>query len=80
MLLFTGVHCHSFSELEGVVALPEVIINRRAKLRNLVIDRGVVIPPGLVVGEDPDEDTRRFRRTDKGVVLITQPMLDQLQG
>ena len=42
----------------------------------MVIDRGVDIPEGLVVGEDPEEDARRFRRTDNGVCLITQPMID----
>jgi glucose-1-phosphate adenylyltransferase len=31
-----------------------------------------------VVGEDPVLDARRFRRTEKGVCLITQPMIDRL--
>jgi glucose-1-phosphate adenylyltransferase len=44
----------------------------------VVLDRGVVIPDGLVVGEDPALDGRRFRRTDKGICLITQPMIDRL--
>jgi glucose-1-phosphate adenylyltransferase len=30
------------------------------------------------VGEDPALDASRFRRTEKGIVLITQPMLDRL--
>ena len=77
-LLFTGVHVHSYSTLEGVVALPYVDVGRNARLKKVVIDRGVRIPDGLVVGEDPAEDERRFRRTDKGVCLITQPMLDRL--
>jgi glucose-1-phosphate adenylyltransferase len=47
-------------------------------LRNVVIDRGVRIPSGMVVGEDPELDAQRFRRTDRGIVLITQPMLDRL--
>jgi glucose-1-phosphate adenylyltransferase len=49
-----------------------------ARLKNVVIDRGVVIPEGLVVGEDPVLDAKRFRRTDKGICLITQPMIDHL--
>ncbi len=53
-LLFTGVHAHSYSELTHVVALPYVQIHRGARLRKVVIDRGVEIPAGLVVGEDPD--------------------------
>ena len=77
-LLFTGVHAHSYSQLDGVVALPQVQISRKAELKNVVIDRGVVIPEGLVVGEDPEEDARRFRRTDNGICLITKPMIDAL--
>ena len=77
-LLFTGVHAHSFGDLEGVVALPYAQIRRNAHLKNVVIDRGVIIPEGLVVGEDPEEDARRFRRTDNGICLITQPMIDEL--
>ena len=48
----------SFSSLEYVVALPQVIVNRKAELKNCVIDRGVIIPEGLVVGEDPEEDAQ----------------------
>ena len=77
-LLFTGVRANSFSSLEEAVVLPEVIVNRNAQLKKVVIDRGVVIPEGLVVGEDPEEDARRFRRTDRGVCLITQSMIDRL--
>jgi glucose-1-phosphate adenylyltransferase len=44
----------------------------------VVIDSDVVIPEGLVVGEDPELDAKRFRRTDNGVVLITKPMIDRL--
>lgn len=76
--LFTGVRTHSFSQLEGVVAMPYVEIHRSARLKNVVIDRGVVIPGGLVVGEDPELDAKRFRRTDNGICLITQPMIDKL--
>ena len=77
-LLFTGVRANSFSSLEEAVILPEVIINRNARLKRVVIDRGVNIPEGLVVGEDPELDAKRFRRTDKGICLITQPMIDRL--
>ncbi len=75
-LLFTGCRTHSFSMLDHVVALPQVIVNRKAELTNCVIDRGVVIPEGLVVGQDPVEDAKWFRRSEGGVVLVTQDMLD----
>ena len=77
-LLFTGVHCHSYSELERVVALPYCTIHRKARVRNAVLDRGVVIPPGLVIGEDPERDASRFRISETGVALVTQPMIDRI--
>ncbi|MDJ0627155.1 MAG: glucose-1-phosphate adenylyltransferase [Rhodobacter sp.] len=75
-LLFTGVRTHSYSSLEYVVALPYSQVNRKADLKNCVLDRGVDIPAGLVVGQDPEEDAKWFRRSDNGIVLITQDMLD----
>ena len=77
-LLSTGVRVNSWAELEGAVILPYVEVGRGARLRNVVVDSDVRIPPGLVVGEEPDLDARRFRRTEKGVCLITQAMLDRL--
>jgi glucose-1-phosphate adenylyltransferase len=79
-LMFTGVRTHSFSMLEGVVAMPYAQIGRNARLTNVVIDREVSIPPGLIVGEDPELDAKRFRRTEGGVCLITKPMIDALDG
>ncbi len=77
-LLFTGVRVNSFSNLEGAVVLPRVTIGRNASLKRVVIDSDIVIPEGLVVGEDPELDAKRFRRTENGVVLITKPMIDRL--
>jgi glucose-1-phosphate adenylyltransferase len=74
-LLFTGCMTHSWAVLDHVVALPDVHVGERASLRNCVIDRGVRIPQGLVVGQDPEEDGKWFRRTENGIVLITGPML-----
>ncbi len=77
-LLFTGVHIHSFGEIDRAVILPYTRVGRHCRLKKVVIDGGVRIPDGLVVGEDPELDAARFRRTSNGVCLITQPMIDQL--
>ncbi|HEY0281787.1 MAG TPA: glucose-1-phosphate adenylyltransferase [Rhizomicrobium sp.] len=77
-LIFTGVRSNSFSILEEAVVLPHCVIGRNARLRRVVLDRGVVIPEGLVVGEDPAVDAQRFRRTEKGICLITQTMINRL--
>jgi glucose-1-phosphate adenylyltransferase len=79
-LLFTGVRVNSYSEVEDAVVLPYVDIGRLARLKRVVIDRGVHIPEGLVIGEDPEEDARRFRRTEKGICLVTKPMIERLKN
>ncbi|HYD70770.1 glucose-1-phosphate adenylyltransferase [Azospirillum sp.] len=77
-LLFSSVRVNSYSELNECVVLPEVDIGRHCRLSKVVIDRGVEIPEGLVVGEDPEADARRFYRTENGVCLITREMIDRL--
>jgi glucose-1-phosphate adenylyltransferase len=77
-MLSPNVRVNSFSVLDEAVVLPSVHIARNVHLRKVVIDTSVVIPEGLVVGEDPDLDAKRFRRTASGICLITQPMIDRL--
>jgi glucose-1-phosphate adenylyltransferase len=71
---------HSFADISYAVILPEVQIGRHARLHNVIIEHGVRIPSGLVVGEDPDLDAARFRRTANGICLINQAMIDRLEG
>ncbi|MGJ8621938.1 MAG: glucose-1-phosphate adenylyltransferase [Yoonia sp.] len=75
-VLFTNVHTNSYAVLDHAVVLPNVVVHRSARLRQVVVDSGVVIPEGLVVGEDAAEDAKWFRVTDRGITLITQKMLD----
>jgi glucose-1-phosphate adenylyltransferase len=79
-LLFSGVRTHSFSSITESIIMPDCVIGRGVRLHKCVLDSEVVIPSGLVVGEDPEFDTQRFRRTDSGVCLITQYMIDRLAG
>jgi glucose-1-phosphate adenylyltransferase len=79
-LLFNNVRVNSYSSVELAVVLPDVVIGRSARLRNVIIDRGVRIPEGLVVGVDPSSDSQRFRRSEGGVCLITQKMIDALDS
>jgi glucose-1-phosphate adenylyltransferase len=60
------------------VLLPEVQVGRRARLTRCVIDRGVVIPDDMVIGEDAEADTARFLRSENGITLVTRAMLDKL--
>ena len=74
-LLFSQVRVHSYSSVNWSVLLPSVTVGRRARLTRVVVDRSCHIPDGMVIGEDPVEDAKRFYRTDSGIVLVTRDML-----
>jgi glucose-1-phosphate adenylyltransferase len=77
-LLFSSVRINSFARTSEAVLLPEVEVGRYARLHKVVVDRGCRIPEGLVVGEDPELDAKRFFRSEGGVVLISADMLAAL--
>lgn len=80
-LLFSNVRVHSYSTIDETVILPEVVVNRHCRIRRAIIDRGCIIPEGMVIGYDPKEDKNNgFRITDKGIVLVTREMLGQEGG
>jgi glucose-1-phosphate adenylyltransferase len=76
-LLFVNVTVQAKSQLEETVVLPDVEIGRNCQIRKTIIDRGCTLPDGTVIGHDLAEDTRRFRVSSQGVVLVTRDMLNQ---
>ena len=78
-VLFSNVRVHSYCEIDGAVLLPNVVINRHVKLKNVVIDKGVNIPEGFKIGFDLEEDMKRFYVSEKGTVLVTTAMLKKLK-
>jgi glucose-1-phosphate adenylyltransferase len=79
-VLYSSVRVHSYARVEWSVLLPQVVIGRHAKINRAVIDRGCVIPDGMVIGENAVADAARFFRSEKGITLVTQPMLEALLG
>ncbi|MFA7350893.1 MAG: glucose-1-phosphate adenylyltransferase [Methylotenera sp.] len=76
-VLFSDVRVHSYCDIEGSVILPKVTINRSVVLKNVVIDRGCIIPEGMQIGVDLTLDAKRFYVSEKGIVLVTPDMLGQ---
>ena len=77
-LLYSNVRVHSHALIEDTLVLPESDIGRECQLQKCIIDRGVVVPEGMQIGVNHDEDRARgFRVTDEGVVLVTPSMLGQ---
>ncbi len=76
-LLFSNVSVHSFSIVEDSVILPDVEIGRNCRLTKVILDKGCVLPPGTVIGENHEEDAKKFHVSPEGVVLVTPIMLGQ---
>jgi glucose-1-phosphate adenylyltransferase len=76
-LLFSDVKVHSYCEIADSVVLPDVVIHRHCRLKRAVIDKGCHVPEGMVIGENLEEDARRFYVSAQGVVLVTPEMLGQ---
>jgi len=75
-LLFSNVRVAQYASVTNAVILPDVSIGEGCRLHRVVIDEDVVLPPGTIIGEDPDEDRRRFFVTRSGVVLVTPDMME----
>ena len=70
-LLFSNVRVNSYTHVEDSVVLPDVNIGRHCRITKAVIDKGCKIPANTVIGEDPEEDRRRYYVSPEGVVLVT---------
>ena len=77
-LLFSSVRVHSHSSVNWSVLLPGSQVGRGARLTRVVVDRGCIIPDGMVIGEDPVQDEARFYRSANGITLVTVDMLSKL--
>jgi glucose-1-phosphate adenylyltransferase len=77
-LLSSDVRIDEGSMISRSVLLPSVTIGRRVKIKRCILDENCVVPDGLVIGDDPVADSKRFFVTKRGVVLVTQDMLRAL--
>lgn len=69
-ILGPEVRVNSYAKVVDSVLMDGVDIGRHARVTKAIIDKGVRIPASFVVGEDPEEDKRRFTTTPGGVVVI----------
>ncbi|MBK4716625.1 MULTISPECIES: glucose-1-phosphate adenylyltransferase [Tenebrionibacter/Tenebrionicola group] len=78
-VLFPRVRVNSFCNIDSSVLLPDVAVGRSCRLRRCVIDRACILPESMVIGENAQEDARRFYRSEEGIVLVTREMLARLE-
>jgi glucose-1-phosphate adenylyltransferase len=69
-VLSPRVRTNSYSYAFESILMEDVDVGRYAKLRRVIVDKGVQIPPKTQIGYDPEEDARRFSITDSGIVVV----------
>jgi glucose-1-phosphate adenylyltransferase len=69
-ILSPEVRVNSWARVTDSVLMDGVQVGRRARIHRAIIDKGVEVPSGFVVGENPDEDRKRFAVSEGGVVVI----------
>ena len=79
-LLFSNVKVYQGCRLDGVLALPGCEIGRGSRLKNVILDNQCRIREGTVIGENAEDDKKRFILSDDGIVIVNRKMLGQDDG
>jgi glucose-1-phosphate adenylyltransferase len=70
-VLSPNVMIRSWSTVSDSVLMDNVDVGRHAVVRRAILDKNVVVPEGVRIGMDPDEDRARgFHVTDSGITVI----------
>jgi glucose-1-phosphate adenylyltransferase len=70
-ILSPGVRVNSYCEIEDSILLDNVNVGRYSRIRRAIIDSGVEIPEGSVIGFDPQEDRAMgYTITDTGLTVV----------
>jgi glucose-1-phosphate adenylyltransferase len=74
-ILGPRVRVNSFAHVTESILFEGVEVGRHARLRRVIVDKNVVVPPGMAIGYDVAEDRRRFIVSEGGVVVIPKGMV-----
>ncbi|MBN2081537.1 glucose-1-phosphate adenylyltransferase [bacterium] len=69
-VIFNNVFLHSCANVEDSILFTGCNIGRDVLLNKVICDKYVTIEDDTVIGEDPEEDARRFDVTPSGIVVI----------
>ena len=76
-VLFSNVRVLDGALVEDCVVLPDVVVGPGVRVRRAIVDRHCRLDAGMEAGAVPEEDSKRFRVTEKGLTLVTPEMLGQ---
>ncbi|MEW6357799.1 MAG: glucose-1-phosphate adenylyltransferase [Planctomycetota bacterium] len=79
-ILSPDVRVNSYAHISESILLESVRIGRRARIRKAIIDKGVEIPEGAEIGYNLEEEAKRFKVTESGIVVVPKGTpIEQIQ-
>ncbi len=69
-ILGPNVRVNSYTYITDSIIMDNCNIGRHTRIRRAIIDKNVVVPEGMEIGFDPDEDKKLFKVTDSGIVVV----------
>lgn len=69
-IISSNVKINSYTYITDSIIFNNCNIGRHAKIRRAIIDKDVVIPEGVEIGFDPENDKKRFTVTESGITVI----------
>lgn len=73
-ILSPGVYVAEHAIVENSIIMDRVRINEGAIVKNAIIDKDVVIPAGFLLGENEEQDRKRFTISKGGIVVVPKGM------
>ena len=71
-VLFQNVFIGDESQIIHSVLFDGVSIGKNVKISKCIIDKDVTVPDNEIIGEDIDDDRKRFTVSETGIVVIPQ--------
>jgi glucose-1-phosphate adenylyltransferase len=69
-ILSPSVRINSYSFVEDCILFNHVNVGRHCKLKKVIVDKNVKIPPRTTIGYNLNEDKKKFTVTENGVVVV----------
>jgi glucose-1-phosphate adenylyltransferase len=70
-VLSPGVRVNSWAQVENAVVMNNTVVGRRAVVRDAILDKNVVVPPGAQVGVDKEHDRARgYTVSAEGITVV----------
>lgn len=70
-IISPNARIHSWAEVTDSVLMDGVSVGRHARIHRAIIDKGVIVPPQVHIGLDPELDRARgFHVTDSGITVL----------